>query len=67
MLCNDATISHLNFIETQSESDYDLLNEVASSDDLSSILTMLLFDDTLSDKLKRQVRHQLKKLKAKSK
>ncbi|MCG9760473.1 MULTISPECIES: hypothetical protein [unclassified Pseudoalteromonas] len=67
MLCNDATISHLNFIETQSESDYDLLNEVASSDDLSSILTMLLFDDTLSDKLKRQVRQQLKKLKAKSK
>ncbi|PAY01966.1 hypothetical protein CKO50_07825 [Pseudoalteromonas sp. HM-SA03] len=67
MLCYDATISHLSFIETKSESDYDLLNEVASSDDLSSILTMLLFDDTLSDKLKRQVRQQLKKLKAKSK
>lgn len=67
MLCYDATISQLNFIETQSESDYNLLNEVASSEDLSSILTMLLFDDTLSDKLKRQVRQQLKKLKAKSK
>ncbi|MEJ6476269.1 hypothetical protein [Pseudoalteromonas piscicida] len=67
MLCYDETMSHLNFIETQSETDYDLLNEVASSEDLSSILTMLLFDDTLSDKLKRQVRQQLKKLKAKSK
>ncbi|GEK08437.1 hypothetical protein HUZ36_05780 [Pseudoalteromonas sp. McH1-7] len=67
MLCYDATITHLNFIETQSQTDYDLLNEVASSEDLSSILTMLLFDDTLSDTLKRQVRQQLKSLKAKSK
>ncbi|AZZ96028.1 MULTISPECIES: hypothetical protein [Pseudoalteromonas] len=66
MLCYENAISQLNFIEPQSQCDYDLLNEVASSDDLASILTMLLFDETLSDKLKGQVKKQLSQLKAKS-
>lgn len=67
MLCYATTLSQLNFIETQSTTDYDLLHEVASSEDLASILAMLLFDETLSDKLKNQVKQQLQQLKAKSK
>ncbi|AOT10763.1 hypothetical protein [Pseudoalteromonas luteoviolacea] len=64
MLCYENTISQLNFIEPQSLCDYDLINEVASSDDLTSILTTLLFDDTLSADLKKQVKRQLRVLKA---
>ncbi|KZN35807.1 hypothetical protein N474_17930 [Pseudoalteromonas luteoviolacea CPMOR-2] len=65
MLCYENSISQLNFIEPQSLCDYDLINEVASSEDLASILTMLLFDDTLSSSLKKQVKLQLRVLKAK--
>ncbi|KZN45103.1 hypothetical protein [Pseudoalteromonas luteoviolacea] len=64
MLCYENTISQLNFIEPQSLCDYDLINEVASSEDLTSILTTLLFDDTLSANLKKQVKKQLRVLKA---
>ncbi|MDK1288064.1 hypothetical protein [Pseudoalteromonas umbrosa] len=64
MLCYENTISQLNFIEPQSLCDYDLINEVASSEDLTSILTTLLFDDTLSSNLKEQVKKQLRVLKA---
>ncbi|KAF7764712.1 hypothetical protein PCIT_b0763 [Pseudoalteromonas citrea] len=60
MLCYEETPSHLNFIEPLSQCDYDLLAEVATSDDLNSILTMLLFDETLSDSLKNDVKNQLK-------
>ncbi|MBE0370179.1 hypothetical protein J8L98_01600 [Pseudoalteromonas sp. MMG013] len=60
MLCHEETPSHLNFIEPVSQCDYDLLVEVATSDDLNSILTMLLFDETLSDSLKNDVKNQLK-------
>ncbi|MCF6441221.1 hypothetical protein L1077_17430 [Pseudoalteromonas luteoviolacea] len=64
MLCYENTISQLNFIEPQSLCDYDLINEVASSEDLTSILTTLLFDETLSVELKKQVKKQLRVLKA---
>ncbi|KID55923.1 hypothetical protein N473_17095 [Pseudoalteromonas luteoviolacea CPMOR-1] len=64
MLCYENTISQLNFIEPQSLCDYDLINEVAGSEDLTSILTTLLFDDTLSSDLKNQVKRQLRVLKA---
>ncbi|RJE72370.1 hypothetical protein CWB96_14115 [Pseudoalteromonas citrea] len=60
MLCYEEAPSHLNFIEPLSQCDYDLLAEVATSDDLNSILTMLLFDETLSDSLKNDVKNQLK-------
>ncbi|CAH9062602.1 hypothetical protein PSECIP111951_04012 [Pseudoalteromonas holothuriae] len=50
----------LNFIEPLSQSDYYLLDEVATSEDLDSILVMLLLDDTLSDSLRRKVNKQLK-------
>ncbi|KZN34085.1 hypothetical protein N480_23135 [Pseudoalteromonas luteoviolacea S2607] len=65
MLCYENSISQLNFIEPQSLCDYDLINEVANSEDLASILGMLLFDDTLSSGLKKQVKQQLRVLKAK--
>ncbi|NOU50381.1 hypothetical protein HG263_07475 [Pseudoalteromonas sp. JBTF-M23] len=51
---------NLNFIEPASQSDYDLLDEVAACEDLDSILVMLLLDDTLSDSLRRKVNNQLK-------
>jgi hypothetical protein len=52
--------SHLNFIEPRSPCDFDLIAEVATSDDLNSILTMLLLDETLSDSLKNDVKNQLR-------
>ena len=52
----------LSFIETQSPFDHDLLTEVANSEDLFSILSMLLFDETLSSELKQSVKAQLKQL-----
>ncbi|MFC0119706.1 hypothetical protein [Pseudoalteromonas xiamenensis] len=55
--------TELTFIETESYLDKLLVEEVANSDDLKSILGMLLFDDTLSSQLKRQVERQLKQLK----
>ena len=61
MLCHQQ--SELSFIEPLSPCDQDLLSEVASSEDLSSILTMLLFDETLSYELKQSVKAQLKQLK----
>lgn len=61
MLCHQQ--SELSFIEPLSPCDQDLLSEVASSEDLSSILTMLLFDETLSYELKQSVKTQLKQLK----
>lgn len=50
----------LSFIKPLSPLDFDLLSEVADSEDLASILTMLLFDDTLSESLKQSVKAQLK-------
>lgn len=52
----------LTFIETDSYLDRLLVDEVAQSDELKSILTMLLFDDTLSSKLRSEVAQQLKML-----
>lgn len=60
MLFVEETPLHLNFIEPLSQCDYHLLAEVATSDDLNSILTMLLFDETLSESLKNDVKSQLK-------
>ncbi|MFC3032572.1 hypothetical protein ACFOEE_08580 [Pseudoalteromonas fenneropenaei] len=56
------TATELTFFEPQSDLDKLLLEEVANSEDLKSILTMLLFDETLSLTLKRQVKHQLQQL-----
>ncbi|WP_440056371.1 hypothetical protein ACSLBF_19870 (plasmid) [Pseudoalteromonas sp. T1lg65] len=65
MISQDNVLFRLDFIELHSQSDYDLLHEVANSDDLENILSMLLLDDTLSDALKRQVKQQLKQVKSK--
>ncbi|BBN83939.1 hypothetical protein PA25_39240 [Pseudoalteromonas sp. A25] len=51
---------NLNFIEPESQCDYDLLNEVAASQEVDNILLMLLLDETLSDALRRKVNEQLK-------
>ncbi|WP_105169502.1 hypothetical protein [Pseudoalteromonas sp. T1lg23B] len=59
-MCSENASTRLNFIEPQSPCDYDLLNEVAQSEDLNGILTMILLDDTLSDSLRREVLKQLK-------
>ncbi|OHU85127.1 hypothetical protein BET10_14110 [Pseudoalteromonas amylolytica] len=59
-MCGETASTELKFIEPQSQYDYDLLDEVAKSEDLNSILTMLLLDDTLSDSLRRKALKQLR-------
>lgn len=59
-MCGETASTQLKFIEPQSQYDYDLLDEVAKSEDLNSILTMLLLDDTLSDSLRRKALKQLR-------
>lgn len=52
----------LTFIETDSYLDRLLVDEVAQSDELKTILTMLLFDDTLSARLRDKAAQQLQQL-----
>ncbi|WP_245699500.1 hypothetical protein [Pseudoalteromonas byunsanensis] len=59
-MCGEVASTQLNFIKPLSQCDYALLDEVAKSEDLNSILTMLLLDDTLSDSLRRKALMQLK-------